>query len=70
MIPRAAAGVVRRLARSFPVLFVTGPRQSGKTTLAQLAFPRKAYVSLEDLDRGAFAAADPRGFLAPAPHPG
>jgi hypothetical protein len=68
MIPRTALPVARRLARAFPVLFVTGPRQSGKTTLARLAFPRKAYVSLEDLDRRAFAATDPRGFLAALPH--
>ncbi len=43
---------------------VTGPRQSGKTTLSQVAFPEKSYVSLEALDIREFARSDPRGFLA------
>jgi predicted AAA+ superfamily ATPase len=63
-IPRAALARVQRLARGFPVAVLTGPRQSGKTTLARAAFPRHAYVSLEDLDQRAQAAADPRGFVA------
>jgi hypothetical protein len=45
------------------VVTLTGPRQSGKTTLAQAAFPRHAYVSLELPDQRAFALEDPRGFL-------
>lgn len=53
-----------RLARGFPVVVLTGPRQSGKTTLARAAFPDHAYVSLEDPDVRERAAADPRGFLA------
>jgi predicted AAA+ superfamily ATPase len=40
-----------------------GPRQSGKTTLAQIAFPNYRYVSLEDLETRKFAQQDPRGFL-------
>jgi predicted AAA+ superfamily ATPase len=55
MIPRAAEKAVRRLLRGFPVLTITGPRQSGKTTLARSMFPRRPYASLEE--------ADPRGFL-------
>lgn len=43
---------------------VTGPRQSGKTTLCRAAFPGHAYVRLEPLDTRAFAQEDPRGFLA------
>ena len=41
----------------------TGPRQAGKTTLAQSTFPGKPYVSLEDPDTRAFAEEDPRGFV-------
>ena len=53
-----------RLARGFPIVAITGPRQSGKTTLARAAFPGLPYVSLEDPDTREFALADPRGFLA------
>jgi uncharacterized protein len=52
-----------RLARTFPVIVLTGPRQSGKTTLAQAALPQHAYVSLEDPDVRLRVDADPRGFL-------
>jgi uncharacterized protein len=55
--------ILRRFARQFPVVTLTGPRQSGKTTLARDAFPRHAYVSLETPDERAFATEDPRGFL-------
>jgi predicted AAA+ superfamily ATPase len=48
----------------YPVITLTGPRQSGKTTLARAAFPDKPYVSLETPDEREFAVADPRGFLA------
>ena len=53
--------------RSTPVVAVTGPRQSGKTTLVRKAFPGKHYVSLEDLDEREFATDDPRGFLGRYP---
>jgi len=52
------------MAQKFPVLVFTGPRQSGKTTLAKLVFPEYRYVSLENPDNLAFALSDPRGFLA------
>ena len=55
---------LKRLSRQFPVVSVVGPRQSGKTTLAQLTFPDATYISLEDLDEQSFAREDPRGFLA------
>jgi uncharacterized protein len=54
-------------ARRQPVVTLTGPRQSGKTTLARKAFPQKPYVSLEDPDQRSFALEDPRGFLAQFP---
>ena len=47
----------------FPVIFLTGPRQSGKTTLVKNIFPDVPYVSLEDPDFRFFAQSDPRGFL-------
>jgi predicted AAA+ superfamily ATPase len=46
------------------VVAVTGPRQSGKTTLCRAVFPDHPYVSLETLDTRDFARDDPRGFLA------
>lgn len=63
MIPRAAAPTLERLARGFPVVALTGPRQSGKTTLAKSVFSEKAYVSLENPDEREFALQDPKRFL-------
>ncbi|MBL0075140.1 MAG: ATP-binding protein [Rhodocyclaceae bacterium] len=64
MYPRNLSSTLHRLSRSFPVLAITGPRQSGKTTLARSFFSDKPYVSLEDPVERAFAIDDPRGFLA------
>jgi hypothetical protein len=63
MIARHLAKTLKAAARSFPVVTVTGPRQSGKTTLVQAAFPRHRYASLEDPESRTFATEDPRGFL-------
>jgi len=62
-IKRFAEPALLRLAASFPVVVVTGPRQSGKTTLVRRAFPGKPYANLEELDTRAVAEEDPRGFL-------
>jgi predicted AAA+ superfamily ATPase len=67
MIERSAAPTLQELAQSFPVVAVTGPRQSGKTTLVKTIFPDKPYVSLEDLDIRDFATIDPKGFLSQYP---
>ncbi|MGA2267230.1 MAG: ATP-binding protein [Bryobacteraceae bacterium] len=64
MIPRTLAASLRKAASGFPVVTVTGPRQSGKTTLVRSEFRDYAYVSLELPDQRAFAMEDPRGFLA------
>lgn len=64
MIRRKLEPKLRELAGYYPVVVVTGPRQAGKTTLCQAAFPDKRYVSLESLDTRDFAHSDPRGFLA------
>lgn len=64
MLVRHATAALHRLARSFPAVVITGPRQSGKTTLVREAFPHLPYVNLEDPDRRAAVLADPRGFLA------
>ncbi len=63
MIPRASEQTVRTLLRGFPIVTITGPRQSGKTTLAKLIFADKPYRSLEDPDIRQAAQDDPRGFL-------
>lgn len=68
LIPRRAGKTLRALAREYPVLVVTGPRQSGKTTLCQATFPDRPYASLEDPDVRRFALDDPRGFLAQYPN--
>ena len=47
----------------YPIVLLTGPRQSGKSTLLREKFPEYKYVSLEDLDNRSFAWDDPRGFL-------
>lgn len=67
MFARTAQARLQRLARGFPVVVITGPRQSGKTTLARQTFAGHAYVSLEDPDVRQRVAADPRGFLAAQP---
>jgi len=64
MITRSAQDTLLRLAKGFPILALTGPRQAGKTTLAKVSFPDKPYLSLEDPDVRELAERDPRGLLA------
>lgn len=63
MIKRLLEPKIRQLAEKFPVVSVTGPRQSGKTTLIKSMFPDLRYESLEDPDTRIFALNDPRKFL-------
>ena len=64
MIERDLAPKLRAAARGFPAVTLTGPRQSGKSTLCRMVFPKLAYANLEAPDIRAFAATDPRRFLA------
>ncbi len=63
MIQRTIQVQLKKLAAMYPVVTITGPRQSGKTTLAQMTFPDYRYVSLENFDVRQMAEADPKGFL-------
>ena len=63
MIQREIQQQLLKLAAMYPVVTITGPRQSGKTTLAKMTFPQYRYVSLENFDIRQMAEADPRGFL-------
>lgn len=65
MIARQASNYLESLYANFPVLFVTGPRQSGKTTLVRSLFANLPYVLLELPDVRQLAQTDPRAFLAP-----
>lgn len=66
-IDREMKAVIMDYSEQFRAVMVVGPRQSGKTTLVQTAFPDKPYVSLENLDERTLADSDPRAFLARFP---
>jgi hypothetical protein len=63
MIERSLSRKLSVLAKEFPVVTVTGPRQSGKTTLVRMVFSGHDYVNLEDPDEREFAVSDSRGFF-------
>ncbi len=63
MIKRRLARKAKELFTQYPVITITGPRQSGKTTLAKNTFPRLKYFNLEDIETRTFAREDPKGFL-------
>ncbi len=64
MIKRALQVKLSEFAKKYPIVTLTGPRQSGKSTLLRHSFPDYKYISLEDPDIRLFATDDPRGFLA------
>src|SRR6185295_13714331 len=63
MITRDLQPYLSDVATRYPTVTLTGPRQSGKTTLCRQVFSNKAYVSLEPPDQREFAFSDPRSFL-------
>ncbi len=63
MVTRDITAELLQSAAEYPVVTVLGPRQSGKTTLVRMTFPKKPYFSLEDPDTRLAAEADPRSFL-------
>ncbi|HBI15588.1 MAG TPA: AAA family ATPase [Desulfobulbaceae bacterium] len=63
MIDRDLTQSIRKATAAYPVVTLTGPRQSGKTTLARHIFPDYQYASLEDTELRTFAQEDPKGFL-------
>ena len=62
-IPRLISTPIKHMAEKYPILMVTGPRQSGKTTLLREQFPEYHYVNLEQGNMRSFALEDPIGFL-------
>ncbi|MCR5038682.1 MAG: ATP-binding protein [Bacteroidales bacterium] len=67
MIQRTAKEALLRLASQFAVIGITGPRQSGKSTLAKMAFPEKRYISFDDKTIRELATANPIDFLLAFP---
>ncbi len=63
MIQRTLTVKLKKAATQYPVITLTGPRQSGKTTLVKAVFPDYKYISLENPDQRMFALDDPNGFL-------
>ena len=63
-IERQITPVLKTLATQYPIVTLTGPRQSGKSTLLKNQFPEYTYLSLENMDIRELALNDPRGFLA------
>jgi len=62
-INRKITEQAKSLFKKYPVITITGPRQSGKTTLARQAFPDLKYINLEDMETRRYATEDPKGFL-------
>lgn len=63
MIQRDVEKAIKRLSLQFPVIGITGPRQSGKTTIAQYLFPEKRYITFDDKNIRELASENPNDFL-------
>ena len=68
MIPRTISSALLKKSKGYPVISVTGPRQSGKTTLVRNLFPEYLYCNLELPDTREYASTDSRSFLGQSPH--
>ena len=68
MITRTAQDALLRLASQFPVIGVTGPRQSGKSTLTKATFPDKRYISFDDKSMRELAQSNPSDFVSAFPN--
>lgn len=64
LVERQISAELRSLAGKYKVITITGPRQSGKTTLVKQVFPELKYVSMEETDNREFATNDPRAFIS------
>jgi len=60
---RSIENKIKLLSKTYPVIVVSGPRQSGKSTLVKHLFPNHEYINLERIDDREFASNDPRAFL-------
>lgn len=67
MLKRHLEPELIQMAKEYPVVTLLGPRQAGKTTLVQMAFPDKPYVNMEAPDERLLAEDDPQGFLSRFP---
>ena len=63
IVQRHMVGIISKALRQFPIVSITGPRQSGKTTMAHLAAGGYRYLNMEIEEHKYFAAKDPNGFL-------
>lgn len=66
-IQRAIHPIIEQVARQYPIVSITGPRQSGKSTLLKHLYKDYKYVNLENPDIREFALNDPKGFLKSYP---
>lgn len=66
-VERIAQKALERLASQFPIVGITGPRQSGKSTLAKMTFPDKKYITFDDKNLRELAKSNPKDFLLAIP---
>jgi len=69
MITRSIQPLLLKLAATYPVITVSGPRQAGKTTLTKMVFPDYNYCNLEHPELRLLAQQDPKSFMLQYPSP-